>query len=224
MFYNKKTMEKVMTGKIKYFVLGMCAILAACTSNGPERALDKMAAALENNNSSAFMAQMDISAYSSNKIKEYAKNNEALSSLNALGRMFGLNNVDDLLENLIDLKGNLTQELERGVASGELMAVCRAGNTPECPWVPSSLRDAKVVLLGSDAAIAKVTTPAHMASWLALQKRGENWLVVGQAVMEDQAKAFAAAKYGQPAQTAPAKPGQSAKPSRSAPKTPPVEM
>ena len=64
--------------------------------------------------------------------------------------------------------------------------------------------------LGPDAAVASVTTPAGMTSWLALRKQGENWRVVGRAVMENMARAFAQAGQAKAAPAAPAKAQQPA--------------
>ena len=90
------------------------------------------------------------------------------------------------------------------------MAHCRKAERPDCPWVPESLRNAKVVELGPDAAVASVTTPAGMTSWLALRKQGETWRVVGRAVMENMARAFAQA--GSQTKAAPAAPAKAQQP------------
>ena len=68
-----------------------------------------------------------------------------------------------------------------------------------------------MVELGPDAAVASVTTPAGMTSWLALRKQGETWRVVGRAVMENMARAFAqAGSQTKAASAAPAKAQQPA--------------
>ena len=77
------------------------------------------------------------------------------------------------------------------VGTGELVAQCTRSQSPDCPWEPQALKKAEVKELGTDAAIARVTTPANMTSWLALRKVGEKWLIVGKAVLEDQAAKFA---------------------------------
>ena len=167
-------------------------LLAACLSaSGPERALDGLATALDSNDSAAFLAGVDMAAFAENHIRNMTAEDPALGSLDALGNFLGLGGVDRFLGNLLDVRGRLETEFRRGVSSGELMARCRTAETPDCPWVPRSLREAKIVELGPDAAIARVTTPARLTSWLALRRVGERWLVVGQAVMEEAARACA---------------------------------
>lgn len=168
-------------------------LLAACTSSGPKAALDDMATALDKYDSSAFMAQIDLNAYATNRLKNITENDSALSSLNALSNLLGLGNLDNFIDSVVDLKGQLAQQFERGVASGEMMAQCAKTETPECPWVPQSLRNARIVELNANAAIAQVTTPAKLTSWLALRKIDNRWLVVGQAVMENRARSYALA-------------------------------
>lgn len=186
----------------KYIALGAVLFLLACTASGPKKALDEMAKAMDDNNSQAFLAHIDMDAYSANFLTSMTQNNEALNSINAFGKMLGLGNLDQLLNSIVDVKGSLVDRFNRGVASGELMAQCRASTTPDCPWVPQSLRDAQVKEVGADAAIAKVTTPAQLTCWLALHKFGDKWLVVGMAVLEDDARALAVAgKVASPAAT-----------------------
>ena len=76
---------------------------------------------------------------------------------------------------IVDVEARLQGHFNRGVSTGELMAQCREAQTPDCPWVPESLADAKVTEIGPNAAVAQVTTPARMTSWLALRKVGEKW-------------------------------------------------
>lgn len=178
----------------KCAVLLLCALfgLAACDKpGGPQKTLDELANALKQNDSANFLAQIDMEKFTANHIASMTKNDETLSSLNALGNMLGLGNIDKLIGSVMDLRGKLTQELDRGVASGELVLQCGRSEKPDCPWVPQSLRDATVVELGENAAIAKITTPAKLTSWLSLSKIDGKWLVVGQAVMENEARHYA---------------------------------
>lgn len=167
--------------------------LAACnlTASGPQKILDEMASAMDNNNSAVFLSYIDMNAFAANHIKNMTRNDSTLGSLNDIGNLLGLGNLDELIGSMVDMKGRIEQQLNRGVASGELMAECRSATTPDCPWVPQSLRSSTVVELGPNAAIAKITTPARLTSWIALHKFGEKWLVVGQAVMEEQARIYA---------------------------------
>ncbi|MDE7370156.1 MAG: hypothetical protein K2N07_00120, partial [Desulfovibrio sp.] len=71
---------------------------------------------------------------------------------------------------------------------------------------------ATVVELGEDAAIAKVTTPARLTSWLALRKVGGRWLVVGRAAMEQTARQYALAAPAEQEAPAQGSPGPASKP------------
>ena len=198
-------------------------LLCACMSqSGPQKALDGLAKALDANDSAAFLAGMDMTAYAENHIRNLAEDDPALRALGSLGRLFRLGNVDQLLSGALDMKAQMEADFTRGVSTGELMARCRAADTPDCPWVAQALRDATVVELGEDAAIAKVTTPARLTSWLALRKVGGRWLVVGRAAMEQTARQYALAAPAEqeaPATAAPA-PAPTPKPAP-APKTAP---
>ena len=166
-------------------------LLTACMTSGPEKTLGEMADALSANDSAAFMANMDLKRFADNEISNMTQESRGLNMLDTLGRRFGIGGVDKMLNSIVDVENDLRQHFQRGVSTGELMADCRQATTPDCPWVPESLRKAKVVKLNETAAVASVTTPAGMTSWLALQKRGESWQVVGQAVMEDTARKYA---------------------------------
>ena len=162
-------------------------LLTACMTSGPEKTLGEMADALSANDSAAFMANMDLKRFADNEISNMTQESRGLNMLDTLGRRFGIGGVDKMLNSIVDVENDLRQHFQRG----ELMADCRQATTPDCPWVPESLMKAKVVKLNETAAVASVTTPAGMTSWLALQKRGESWQVVGQAVMEDTARKYA---------------------------------
>lgn len=188
-----------MKRKFALWVFACFIALSACVSNGPQSALDKMARAMDDNNVQEFMAGIDLSAYTENYLKNLTNSDMALSSLNELGNMLGIGGLDKLIGSLVDARARIKNEFERGVASGELMAQCAIAITPDCPWYPSSLRQSHVVELGPDTAIARVTTPARITSWLAMRKRGEQWQVVGRAVMEDEAREMA--EKAEPQQT-----------------------
>lgn len=182
-------------------MLGLLA--AACVTSGPQKALNALADALNKNDSAAFLAQLDMKSFAVNHIKNMTKDDQALGALDSMGRMLGLGGMEDLLGSVVDMQARLQKQFTRSVSTGELMAQCGAAETPDCPWVPESLKNAKITELGADAAVAQVTTPARMTSWLALRKVGENWLVVGQAVMESTAREYAQQKTA-PAKAAPA--------------------
>ncbi|MDR2054902.1 MAG: hypothetical protein LBQ10_03415 [Desulfovibrio sp.] len=170
--------------------------LAACLPSGPQKTLNAMAEALQKKNSSAFLACLDLKAYASNEIENLTRDNQALNSLNSLGRMMGLGGkmMDDLLGSVLNMESQLRQRYTRGVGTGETENQCRAAQTPDCPWTPEALKNAQVRELSADAAVASVTTQAKVTSWLALRKKGERWLVVGRAPLEDSARAYAADK------------------------------
>ena len=187
-----------------------CGLLASCLSSGPEKPLGAMADAMEKNDSATFLAQIDMPRFAANEARNMTNENEALNMLDSLGQDLGLGGMDQLLGSALNMEDKLRKSLTRGVSTGELMAHCRKAERPDCPWVPESLRNAKVVELGPEAAVASVTTPAGMTSWLALWKQGENWRVVGRAVMENMARAFAQAGQAKAAPAAPAKTQQPA--------------
>lgn len=173
-------------------------LLTACMSSGPEKTLGAMADALSANDSSAFMAHMDMKRFSANEIANMTQESRSLNMLDSLGRRLGIGGVDKMLNSIVDVENDLRRHFNRGVATGELMADCRQAATPDCPWVPESLRKARVVKIDESAAVASVTTPAGMTSWLALRKQGENWQVVGQAALEDTARKYALGKGAAP--------------------------
>lgn len=197
--------------RYKLMVSLLCAlfVLAACEKTGPAAALEDMARALNRNNSAAFLARIDMSAFAANYISSMTRNDEALNSLNSIGELLGLGSLDRLIGSVVDMGSRLTREFDRGVASGELMAQCKASTRPDCPWTPQALSEAQVYQLNDVAAVAKVTTQARITSWLALRKNGGAWQVVGQAVMENRARELAltggaeAAPGGQQASPAP---------------------
>lgn len=179
----------------KYPLFLAALLLAACMASGPQKALNEMADAMDNNNGQAFLSHVDMSAFSENYINNMTQNSDALNSLSVLGQIFdqalGMGSLNELIGSVVDMQKRLSDQFNRGVSSGELMAECRKATTPDCPWVPSSLREAKIVEIGPEAAIARITTPAKLTSWLALRKIGGKWLVTGQAVLEATARRYA---------------------------------
>lgn len=181
----------------------LVALLAACFASGPQKTLNRLADALNKNDSAAFLSQLDLKLFAVNQIKNLTREDKTLSSLDSLGRMLGLGGMDDLLGSVMDMERRLQKQYARGVSSGEMVAQCREAQSPDCPWTPEALKNAEITELSDTAAVAKVTTPARMTSWLALQKKGDAWLVVGQAVLESTARAYAQGKTVPPAAGAP---------------------
>lgn len=190
----------------KRFLISLCILaIISCTPSGPQKSLDETAKAMEENNPSDFLANFDLKAYTTNHLVNLAENDKALSILNSLGSALGLGSIDNLINSFVDVEAEIREDFEMGVSTGELMATCKTATTPDCPWVPSSLRNASVIDLGADAAIAKITTPANLSCWLALHKIGGKWLIVGLAPLESQARSFAQKVPAQtPAKTVPA--------------------
>lgn len=175
------------------FLAPLLVVLAACTlGDTPSTPLDRAAQALEQHNSALFLAQVDLKALAASRLNTVAQKNPALNFLDKVGKDFGLPGVDQLLGNVLDVEGSLRTRLEEGVSTGELELQCQKATTPDCPWVAKSLREAQVKELTPDSAVARVTTPAGISSWLALRKQGETWKIVGQAPMEQQAATYAA--------------------------------
>ncbi|MCR5815134.1 MAG: YfbM family protein [Desulfovibrio sp.] len=170
-------------------LLGLCA----CELGGKSAssALQEVATALEKNDASAFVAQFDLKACAANEIKNITEANEALSTLDQLGRRLGLGGMEDLLGNVFDVERELRQDFARKVSTGELALTCRKQQKPGCPWVPESLRRAEVEKISETAAVARVVTPEKLTTWLALVKEGESWRIVGWAVLKETAQAYA---------------------------------
>lgn len=195
----------------KMLIAAALMFLMACTESGPRETLDLLAKAMEENNSEAFLAQIDMPVYTENYIKNFTNNDTALNSLNSIGDLLGIGSLDSLIGSIVDFRAHIDRNFQRGITTGELMAQCKVATTPDCPWYPASLCDAKVVEVGPNAAIACVTTPARLTSWLALAKNGEKWQVVGTAAMENDAKAMATAASSKK-QAKPATSSESQKP------------
>ena len=211
---------KIGSRSSRYFfvLIILAALVAACVASGPQKALNGMAEALKKNDGAAFLAAMDMKSFANNEMKNLAKEEAPLGLLDSLGRSLGIGGMDEILGSIVDMEARLHNQFNRGVSTGELMAQCREAETPNCPWVPESLNNAKITEIGSDAGLAQVTTPARMTSWLALRKVGEKWLVVGQAVMESTAREYAVQK----APAAPAKPAPVTPTPRDVPEKAPV--
>jgi hypothetical protein len=57
--------------------------------------------------------------------------------------------------------------------------------------VPASLRGARIKELGPDAAVAHVTVPGNIATWIAMAKINGEWKIVGLSPQEDFAARYA---------------------------------
>lgn len=195
----------------KLFVAVLCSfILAACMTTGPQKTLNTLADALEKKDAGLFLANLDSKLYATNEIRTRTAQSSGLSALDSMGRQLGLGGMEDLLGAVVDTENEVRQHFTRGVNTGELEAQCRARTAADCPWVAGALRSAEVKNINENAAVARVTTPAGITSWLALHKRGETWLVVGKAPEE-----ALAARHAADANAKPAKPAAPEKPAPS---------
>lgn len=175
----------------RIFLICFAIFAFGCSDNQPQSALDEMAEALERNEPARFLARLDLPLYAANYTASLMENDEALSALNSLSSMIGLGSLDKLVGEAVDMRSRLEQRFSRGVSNGELMAQCREAKRADCPWIPQSLRDAKVIVVAKDAAVAAVTTPQKLTSWLALREEGDVWKVIGLAADENEARSFA---------------------------------
>ena len=180
--------------------------LAACMATGPQKTMNTLADALEKKDAALFLANVDSKQYAANEIRNRTAQSSSLSALDNMGRQLGLGGMEDLLGAVMDTEKEVRQTFTRGINTGELEAQCRSRTTADCPWVAAALRAAGIKQLSETAAVARVTTPAGITSWLALHKHGEAWLVVGKAPEEAQAARQAAAVEEKPAASAPAAP------------------
>ncbi|MDR1776724.1 MAG: hypothetical protein LBR31_02695 [Desulfovibrio sp.] len=170
-----------------------CVLLAACLASGPQKTLDDMAEALQKNDSAAFLACLDVTRFAANEIKNITRENQALNSLNSLGRAIGLGKgmVDELLGGVLNMEAHIREQYTHAVNTGELEKQCGTSLEPDCPWTTQALKNAQIKKLGEDAAVASVTPRAGATSWLALRKKDDRWLVVGRAPREDIARNYA---------------------------------
>lgn len=166
-------------------------VLLACTTSGPRKTLDELASALQNNRPGEFLSLVDMEAYADNSLAALTSGNAVYSSLNSLSSMLGLGGLDAMINSVIDYRAEVRDRLAKEVASGELVLRCEKSGETNCPWVPVSLRNALIIEIEPSAAIAKVTTPQKLTSWIALRKIGEKWLVTGQSLLEEEARKYA---------------------------------
>ncbi len=175
-------------------LLGACLLmpLAGCQKTGPAKTLDDTAKALQDKDSKRFLAQLDMNAFTYHELVNLRKDNSLLDLAGNLGSMFGLDNqLEEMLLTATNLKGQYITTFTRTVDSGEMMAMCARAATADCPWDPAGLEKAEIVTLDENAAIARITTSANITSWIALQKSGENWRIVGKAASRETAELFA---------------------------------
>ena len=173
-------------------MLCLALALSACEGSGPKSALDAASKALQAKDSQAFLAQIDMKSYAAHEMVNLKQDHTRLNRLDSIGDMLGLGSeLNELLDQIMDLENRTVKTLNRTVSSGELVNLCTKAQTPDCPWVPEALAKAEVKNLSETEAVARVTTPANMTSWIALRKADKDWKIVGKAVMEEDAARFA---------------------------------
>ena len=208
-------------------MLLLAASLAGCNEASPKQCLDDTAKALTAKDSGAFLAQLDINAFTGSEIANLKLNNKILKHLyglcaklgcrdqldavldmasdpgsrkaEAMAQAFGALSVfldrdgelSDLVDRIVNIEARTVSTATRMVSSGELVNMCTKAQTPDCPWVPRSLASALVKHVDESHAVARVTTPAGMTSWLALRKKGDAWKIVGKAILEEDAASYA---------------------------------
>ena len=175
------------------FLFSLILLTCACDLSGSsaKNTLNKVAEALDKNDISTFIDQFDIKACAVSEIKNVTESNEALSTLDHLGRTLGLGGMEDLIGNVFDVENSLRQNFRKKVSSGVLQNECSRQDKPGCPWVSKSLRNAETHTVSDTAAVARVKTPASVTTWIALRKKGKEWRIVGWADMEEVARSFA---------------------------------
>ncbi len=158
--------------------------LSACMPSEAEKPLVEMAEALKNRDAHGFLSQIDMPSYAQALMNNSTKANPALKRFEEMGKLFGIGGLGNIFGSVAQTQKEETRRFQYGVSSGELIIACQHSARPGCPWVPDSLRNAKVKEITKDMAVAPVTTPSGITSWLALAKIQGVWKVVGQARLE----------------------------------------
>jgi len=76
-------------GLLLPLVLLLGALVAACVTSGPQKALNDVADALNKNDGAAFLAQIDMKPFATNQIKNMTREDQALNALDSMGRCSG---------------------------------------------------------------------------------------------------------------------------------------
>jgi len=178
-------------------------LLAGCVGSDPGKALHSVALSLERKDSVAFLAKMDTKRYAAAYMDNLTQGNPALKALDsAVDKLFGVG-VTDLVNSVASVEERLVGDFKKRVSTGELVSDCSQAASTGCPWVPASLRAAKIKELGQDAAVAHVTVPGDIATWIAMAKIGDEWKIVGLSPREE-----FATRYAKNPPTPPAQPAQ----------------
>jgi hypothetical protein len=202
-----------MRDAMKAFLSAACILmLAGCIGSGPGKTLHEAASSLERKDSAAFLAKLDAGRYAAAYMDNLTQGNPALKALDStVGKLFGVG-VADMLNSLARVEEQLVDDFRTRVATGELVNECSRAASTDCPWVPASLRGAKIKELGPDAAVAHVTVPGNIATWIAMSKTGEEWKIVGLSPREEFAARYAKNPPPAPPAKRPAAPAKPEKP------------
>jgi hypothetical protein len=166
-------------------------LLGGCIGSDPGKALHGIASSLERKDSAAFLARVDAKRYAAAFMDNLTRGNQALKALDsAASRLFGMS-VADMVNSVASVEEQLVGDFKKRVATGELVNECSQAASTSCPWVPASLRSAKIKELGPDAAVAHVTVPGNIATWIALAKIDQEWKIVGLSPQEEFATRYA---------------------------------
>jgi hypothetical protein len=189
-----------MRNAMKVFLPAACVLLlAACIGSDPGKTLHAVASSLERKDSAAFLAHMDTKRYAAAFMDNLTQGNPALKALdNAAGKLFGVG-VADVVNSMASVEEQLVGDFKKRVPTGELVNECSQAASTGCPWEPASLRSAKIKELVPDAAVAHVTVPGNVATWIALAKIGGEWKVVGLSPREEFATRYAKSPPASPA-------------------------
>jgi len=192
MAHDKDDVIHGMKSLIRVFVSIVCALLfVGCGEYGPGMVLHDVALSLERKDSAAFLAQMDTKRYAAAYMDNLTQGNPALKALDSAAiKLFGLG-VADVVNSVASVEAQLVADFKKRVPTGELVNECSQAASTGCPWVPLSLRRARIKELGPDAVLAHVTVPGNIATWIALAKIGEKWFIVGVSPQEEFASRYA---------------------------------
>ncbi len=166
-------------------LLLMTFLLSACNQTSSSNPLSNMADALEKKDPELFLQQIDMSRYAKAQLDNMTNESEPLKALDAVGKMLGIGGMSDLIGAVSDAKNKEIKHFNRGVSTGELELMCKQSKKPNCPWVATSLNNAKMENISDTASVARVTTPTNISTWIALAKIGENWKVVGMSELKE---------------------------------------
>ena len=86
------------------------ALVAACVTSGPQKALNDVADALNKNDGGAFLAQLDMKPFATNQIKNMTREDQALNALDSMGRLLGLGGMEDFLGSVANMQARLRKQ------------------------------------------------------------------------------------------------------------------